>query len=334
MDASLIDRVLAERRAGDRAVLPTAAIDGTPAVRQQRWLRSLTAAAAAILLFVVAYRAWQSRAPQQRPSAPRASTGKLSPASTEELAVSEFFLPRSAFASEVARADSSFPPLALDGARLRPRVVEYARFERDASGARRRTGREILELSTARVEGRDAWRAVQRRQIADTEHVETAYVDRATLRLLGRTIRVQPYMHYPGITVRQRLMGDSLTGWMQTDSGLGRPIARHLSPRFEPYLSDALAPLLLGATGLGPAWRGRFSILGWAVRNGDVSFPAMLRVAGAERVTVPAGTFDCWKLSVDAGIGMQTYWVRKSDGVGVRALFESEGVVRELVLTR
>jgi hypothetical protein len=70
------------------------------------------------------------------------------------------------------------------------------------------------------------------------------------------------------------------------------------------------------------------------VRNGDVSFPAMLRVAGAERVTVPAGTFDCWKLSVDAGIGMQTYWVRKSDGVGVRALFESEGVVRELVLTR
>jgi hypothetical protein len=129
-------------------------------------------------------------------------------------------------------------------------------------------------------------------------------------------------------------MGDSLTGWMQTDSGLGRPIARHLAPGFGPYLSDAIAPVLLGAATLGPEWQGRFSILGWAVRNGDVSFPARLRVLTEERVTVPAGTFDCWKVAVEASVGMQTYWVRKADGVGVRALLERDDSVRELVLTR
>ena len=184
------------------------------------------------------------------------------------------------------------------------------------------------------VEGRSTWLVIQRRQIADTQHIETLYADRTTLRILGRTVRVQPYMRYLGITVRQRLLGDSLTGWMQTDSGLGRPIARSLSPRSGPYLSDALAPVLLGATTLGPEWRGRLSILGWAVGDGDVSFPARLRVVGEERVTVPAGAFDCWKVAVEASLGMQTYWVRKSDGVGVRALLVRGDASRELVLTR
>jgi hypothetical protein len=65
-----------------------------------------------------------------------------------------------------------------------------------------------------------------------------------------------------------------------------------------------------------------------------VSFPVQLRVTGDERITVPAGTFDCWRLAVDASVGMQTYWVRKSDGVGVRAVLERDGVVRDLVLVK
>jgi hypothetical protein len=258
----------------------------------------------------------------------------LLPPPTEEFAVSEFFLPKSAFAKESGPVDSSAPPLTLDGTRLRPGVIKYARFEQAPGGARRQIGIESVALSEVKIEGQSAWRVVQRRQIADTQHIETLYADRATLRVLGRTVRVQPYMHYLGITVRQRLIGDSLTGWMQTDSGLGRPIARHLSPRSAPYLSDALAPVLLGATNLAPDWRAQLSILGWAVRDGDVSFPARLRVGGDERVTVPAGTFECWKVAVEASIGMQTYWVRKSDGVGVRALLQRDGSARELVLTR
>jgi hypothetical protein len=334
MDSALIARVMAERRDGQRAVLPTSDADPARIVMRSGWLRALTVAAAAILLVVVVGRARQGHTPQMKAAAPPSLTRKSSPASSDEFAVSEFFLPKSAFAREPLQADSSAPPLILDGGRLRPDVVRYARFERVGGDARRRIGTESIELTEARIEGRAAWRVVQRRQIADTQRVETLYADRATLQILGRTIRVQPYMHYLGITVRQRVVGDSLTGWMQTDSGLGRPIARHLSPRSGPYLSDALAPVLLGATTLGPGWRGQMSILGWAVRDGDVSFPARLRVVGEERVRVPAGTFECWKIAVDASVGMQTYWVRQSDGVGVRALLEREGAVRELVLTR
>lgn len=333
MDSALVTRVMAERRNGERAVLPTPDAEPARPVRQSGWIRALSVAAAIILVVVVVGRARQKYAPHIKAAAASPSRN-LSPASTDDFAVSEFFLPRSAFASEPLPADSGARPLTLDGGRLRPGAVRYARFERVGGDARRQVGTESVELAEARIEGRAAWRVVQRRQIGDTEHVETLYADRATLQILGRTIRVQPYTHYLGITVRQRIVGDSLTGWMQTDSGLGRPIARHLSPRGGPYLSDALAPVLLGATTLGPAWRGRMAILGWAVRDGDVSFPARLRVVGEERVRVPAGTFECWKIAVDASIGMQTYWVRQSDGVGVRALLEREGAVRELVLTR
>ena len=333
LDPRLIDRIRAEREAGERMVLPAA--DSIPvAVRRGGLLLVLPAAAAAILVAVVVYWARPWRHHETSTNTPRALTHQSSPALGDEFAVSEFFFPKSVFASEAVRADSLVPPLTLDGTRLRPGVVKYSRFERTVGGARRLIGIESVELSETQIEGRSAWRVVQRRQIADTHHIETLYADRTTLRILGRTVRVQPYMRYLGITVRQRLLGDSLTGWMQTDSGLGRPIARSLSPRSGPYLSDALAPVLLGATTLGPEWRGRLSILGWAVRDGDVSFPARLRVVGEERVTVPAGAFDCWKVAVEASLGMQTYWVRKSDGVGVRALLVRGDAIRELVLTR
>jgi hypothetical protein len=321
LDDTLIERVLEERRAGQRAVLPAGDLALPSRGRRTAIILAVAAAAAVIIAASLVSRS-------------RVVTRKSPPAPTEEFAVSEFFLPKSAFATETEHTDSTFRPLTLDGARLRPGVIKYIRFERIGGGARRRIGTESVELSASRIEGRDAWRVLQRRQVADTEHVETLYADRATLRTLGRTIRVHPYLHYAGITVRQRLVGDSLTGWMQTDSGLGRPIARHLSPASAPYLSDALAPVLLAATTLDPRWRGSLSILGWAVRDGDVSFPARLRVVGEERVTVPAGTFDCWKVAVEASVGAQTYWVRKSDGVGVQALLERDDMSRELVLTR
>jgi hypothetical protein len=332
LDSTLLARVIQERAAGQRAILPT-----TRSTRAaNRWRKRSTGlatgfAAAAVIAGVIISHSGSST---RNTSPAHVVAHQSSSAPADEFAVSEFFLPRSAFATEVARADSSAPPLTIDGSRLEAGVFRYARFERTPGGARRQIGRESVELSLARVEGHDAWRVIQRRQIADTEHVETLYAERATLRPLGRTIRVHPYTHYAGITVRQRLVEDSLTGWMQTDSGLGRPIARHLSAALAPYLSDALSPVLLGAVSVGPRWRGRFSILGWAVRDGDVSFPARLRVVGDERVTVPAGTFECWKLAVDASVGMQTYWVRKSDGIGVRSLLESNDVSRELVLTR
>ena len=58
-----------------------------------------------------------------------------------------------------------------------------------------------------------------------------------------------------------------------------------------------------------------------------------LRVTGAEQVVVPAGTFDCWRLTVedavpppDRWVGSvvtgTTLWVRKADGLLVKSAIE------------
>jgi len=88
---------------------------------------------------------------------------------------------------------------------------------------------------------------------------------------------------------------------------------------------------------MGKDWRGSASVLGWAVRNNDVFTPVTMRVDGEEMVRVPAGTFACWRMSLDAGAGhRQWYWVRQRDGIGVRGVdstWAGGRGVRELVLT-
>ena len=71
------------------------------------------------------------------------------------------------------------------------------------------------------------------------------------------------------------------------------------------------------------------------VRDDDVFIPVELRVEGEETITVPAGRFDCWRLSVRYAAGRVDYWVRKSDGLGVRVLNSTGSPgTREIVLTR
>jgi hypothetical protein len=54
-----------------------------------------------------------------------------------------------------------------------------------------------------------------------------------------------------------------------------------------------------------------------------VFYPVTLRVIGEERITTPAGAFDCWKLSVVAGRQRRVEWVRKSDGLALRSYDEA-----------
>jgi hypothetical protein len=97
-----------------------------------------------------------------------------------------------------------------------------------------------------------------------------------------------------------------------------RPIARRLPSVYAPYLSDAFAPVYLAAVPLSAHWQGSVTLLGWAVIPKDVLRPVELRVTGEERVRVPAGTFDCWRMTISHSGGVIDYWVRKSDGIAVR----------------
>lgn len=55
-------------------------------------------------------------------------------------------------------------------------------------------------------------------------------------------------------------------------------------------------------------------------------FPTRLAVIGEDRVRVPAGTFDCWVVSVRADPARTLYWVTKSDPIVVRAAMDVPGM--------
>ncbi|HKN64977.1 MAG TPA: zf-HC2 domain-containing protein [Gemmatimonadaceae bacterium] len=308
LSPALIERVISERASGARAILPSAEPTSHRRLRPIVWVVGGTAAAVALFL-----------APIFRDSHRERQAARVRPdtAFTPDY-LGSFLSGSEVFAAQPSPLVRELPPAHLSGASFRPMHLEYARLLQERNGTTRMLGRGSLDIAAARIEDRDAWRIIQLWRSADTIQAETLHVDRSSLRLLGRVVRVTPYRRYHGITIRQRMYGDSLVGWMNTDEGLGRPIARHLLPAFSPYVSDAMAPVVLLGAQLTALWKGEVSLLGWAVRSNDVFAPVTLAVEGEERITVPAGSFDCWRIALGVFGQRKTYWVRKSDGLGIR----------------
>ena len=318
---SLVRRILASRQAGVRIILPE--------VRDRR--RSVTrlsvagVIAAALLIVLL---------PMVRRTSPNADS--VSSVSS--------FLSSAAFAQTSAVGNvPELPPVKLTRPdAIRPIAIELARHLRDSSGKVTADLTAAIALAADEVEGTPAWRltSVSHDVVMGQERasVETVYVARADLRLMRRTVHVSPYSRFRRINVRQEFHGDSVNGRMTTDGpsiGEGRPIARRLPPQFGPYLSDAMAPLLLMPAPLAAGWTGSLSMLGWAVIPRDIFVPVEMRVEGEERIRVPAGEFDCWRLSIRFAGRKLSYWARKSDGLGVRVYDDSEAATRgtrEMVL--
>jgi hypothetical protein len=248
-----------------------------------------------------------------------------------------------AFAQIPPRGDrpALAPVRVTGGARLRPLSLQLERRMIDSPGHTRRTGELSLQVSVASLGNVPAWQLVSvKRDDLPTPHVdvESVYVARSDLRLLRRNIHVSPYSRYKRINVAQTFSGDSISGRMNTEGpsiGAGRSFARLLPPAFAPFMSESIAPVFFSAVPLSAKWTGSVTLLGWAVRDDDVLVPTEIRVESEETITVPAGQFDCWRLSLRFAGKQIDYWVRKSDGLGVRVLNRSapDGT-REIVLTR
>jgi hypothetical protein len=56
-----------------------------------------------------------------------------------------------------------------------------------------------------------------------------------------------------------------------------------------------------------------------------------LRVVGEDTIRVPAGEYDCWRVSM--GMGSHTLWVSKAERLLVRSRLGPEGQGLEWVLT-
>jgi anti-sigma factor RsiW len=311
--ADLITRVIVERRMGQRAILPTA----DEKERPRRVAIPLVAAAMVLVVTGVALTYMRGT---------RLEKGEASTGEPRTFLGSMIFLPNVASAAEAPTGVEAFKhPVAFDGRKLKPVDLDYERYSTNLSGSRTVASRGSLHVSRVssgawKVE-RD-WTGTSEDGTGQLRHeVETSLLSGRDLKLISREIHVTPFLKYSRINVEQNFSGDRISGRMTTEGGdsrgVGRPIDQSLSEKYAPFITEAIAPVLMRAVSLGPDWRGSFSIVGWAVRKEDVIFPLTLRVIGSERVTVPAGTFDCWKMTITVQGHDIAYWSRKSDGIGV-----------------
>ncbi|HEX9083701.1 MAG TPA: alpha/beta fold hydrolase [Gemmatimonadaceae bacterium] len=128
-------------------------------------------------------------------------------------------------------------------------------------------------------------------------------IDKGTLLLRRRVVHQGP------ATVEVSFADNKATGKM-TMNGQERPIAADLGGALfadGPGANDVVAALPL-ADGYATTYR-NFDLMGQKVK------PRQLKVTGSEKVTVPAGSFDAWKVEItpaDGGSGeTTTLWVDK-----------------------
>jgi hypothetical protein len=328
----LWNRIAASRSAGTRVILP----DGTEVKSASAFRYVIPAAVAAALLLVAL-----PFLDRGTPESARDSAGVAAALPV----VSEWFTGTVAIAEPVPTVHRAvLPPMRFTRAdAIRPLSLEYTITRRDGSGAVTDRMFGLISVRDDESSAVPAWRVVTRdsspRTTKPVISIDTIVIAKGDLRMLSRTAVVAPYSRYDEIRIRQTFRGDSVVGRMNAkgaDAGpMGRPIARRLPPEWGPFMEDALAPFLLGAVDLNADWKASTSIVGWAVVDGDVYFPLELRVVGSERVTVPAGTFDCWRLAIRHRNRDISLWLRKSDGVGVRTRQSPpNGGTQETVLVR
>ena len=98
--------------------------------------------------------------------------------------------------------------------------------------------------------------------------------------------------------------------------------------------------VLVPALPFAKGWRGSLYQTGlFAVSSADSikprAYPVNLRVVGTDRVSVPAGRFDCWRVEVESyisGIDQWTMWVSRDKGWVIKTEFGRSGYVRDEVL--
>jgi hypothetical protein len=221
-------------------------------------------------------------------------------------------LPSAAYGQEAPNAKRLPPIDDIDGAMIRPRSLTYEFTLTADSEPLQKPERGITTIASATYGSSAAWRVTNRWLGHEADLAETTYVDRRTLRPFAR---VAHNVGTSRFVVEQRFVGDSLLGTMRTTQR-SRPLARELPPAgvVGPWLvGEGMPVALLLAVKLRLDWRGSAVIVGWGGVPSDLIYPIELAVEGEERITVPAGTFDCWRLSLAGGRRHHLLWVRKSD---------------------
>jgi dipeptidyl aminopeptidase/acylaminoacyl peptidase len=168
-----------------------------------------------------------------------------------------------------------------------------------------------LTVSTVIKEEGGAWTAVDTMQMPSGAAVDTATLEKGTLVVKKREVKQGP------VTIALEFTDNKVNGKMSMN-GQERPVSVDLGG---PMFADAAGALQ--SIGCLPLAEGYTTLF----RNFDVQRQKEklmeLKVVGAESVTVPAGTFDSYKLelaSADGGAEKQTMWVAKESRKPVKVV--------------
>jgi dipeptidyl aminopeptidase/acylaminoacyl peptidase len=166
-----------------------------------------------------------------------------------------------------------------------------------------------LKVSTAIEDGGNSWTATDQMDTPQGSMVDTATLEKTSLLLEKRSVKQGP------VAIDIDFAGNKASGKMAMN-GQEKPINADLGG---PLFGDAAGgDQAIACLPLAEGYTTTF-------RNFDVQSQKVkllqLTVAGAESVTVPAGTFDTWRVEVasaDGGSDKKTVWVAKDSRKVIR----------------
>ena len=108
---------------------------------------------------------------------------------------------------------------------------------------------------------------------------------------------------------------DSVFGAMTSPLGKQNVVL----PNRADLLANAMAmDVVIGALPLGAAWRDSATMI-VIDAGGSAITPVSLSVEGEEKITVPAGEFDCWIVSIESERASARLWLTKQGQIVVRS---------------
>lgn len=304
----LLERILVSQRSGIRVVLPRVRRDYTPWI-----LAAFAAAAAAVLVITLRGR--------ERPPAP-------SDIDYQDIAAALSFVPRAAMAQQAGRPRTPRYDLVhdLEASRAHAGTWTYETCTTTDDVLTQCRSRLTIIVHEAQRAEQPAWLMIQRLAFVrgwssteDTIHIppDTTYFARQTLRpiywaMTGERIRMVRDFTPDSLREAVDITGPHPRSWR---ASARLPGAAH-APLVLRWARFDIA-LLLQVLPLSRGWQGSMYSVGLIGRVPSASpFPPLdLRVVGSERIDVPAGRFDCWKVEMRiSDETAMTLWASKERG--------------------
>jgi hypothetical protein len=323
----VIETVLRERAQGARTLLP----GGEPVFPPVARPAVLAAAATVLIAGLFGIRQWTR--------AERAAGEPIEWECDMSAERRAFAMVGSLFLTAACAAEPSAPPPLVSSAAVRPGsirpgvwVYQTARWEDGL--VRDLIGRDSFALERVLLDGREVWRSA-----GEKHYRAIPVISRDTVWMDDDLVPIRQVWYYQRGRTGRTVMdlsyrGGSVSGFFQdrTGSAEWRGDVRLVLPRpmviLPSYSLSGLAHVVASIP-LSAGWSGTFqTVVRW---RPPARTTLSLAMVGEERLSVPAGTFDCWRFRV-VGTPDGQLWVSKGEQLLVKTSDGAKGYELETVL--